>query len=84
MICMKGKTFRLDPVVAEDFEKFCDEHLLVERRVVEALLAHLMQQDAVERERILKSRWPANAPVGRVGGKRVGGIAAKKRGGTKT
>ena len=43
------------------FEGFCADRRLVEKQVVESLIAHFMRQDAESREIILMTRYETGA-----------------------
>ncbi len=53
---MKRKTFEFGDDLAAAFEGFCAERRLIEKQVIESLVAHFIQQDAETREKMLMSR----------------------------
>jgi hypothetical protein len=48
------KGFRMDEQLREQFERYCREHLLAERSVIEACVLRFLETDEAERRAIAK------------------------------
>ncbi len=83
---MKRKTFELEDSLVAAFEAFCSDRRLVEKQVVESLIAHFMKKDAETREEMLMTRYESDGqiPPLRVAAKPSSGAKAHPMRGPKT
>lgn len=78
MLLVKQKTFEFDGNLAQAFEVFCRENLLVEKRVAAVAILNYMHADAADRDKMVRQLNGWLDKHGEPESQAVRGIAAKK------